>query len=128
MILQRGGVQLSIRAQGSDVGLHGLQLQPRVLLWGLSTGCASFRPHLLLPHGLLHDCKWRSALCCANGLLGGGLLHFGSLLVCREPLLHSMMTTSCPLSALTFVSAVLLISTVFHFSLPVAVVKHCFSF
>jgi len=68
MILQRGGVQLSIRAQGSDVGLHGLQLQPRVLLWGLSTGCASFRPHLLLPHGLLHGCTGRSAPCGAYRL------------------------------------------------------------
>lgn len=39
-----------------------------------------------------------------------GLLHFEPLLGCTELLLHSTMSISCPLSALTFMSAVLLLS------------------
>lgn len=33
-----------------------------LLLRGLSMGCASFSPHPLLCHGILHGCTWRSTL------------------------------------------------------------------
>jgi len=35
---------------------------------GVSMGCASFRPHPLLVHELLHDCTWRSPLLSDHGL------------------------------------------------------------
>ena len=34
--------------------LHGLQLHPGATPVGASMGCASFMPHPLLPHGVLH--------------------------------------------------------------------------
>ena len=38
-------------------------------------GCASFRPHPLLHHRLLHGCTWRSAPHGAHWLQGYSLLH-----------------------------------------------------
>ena len=84
--------------------LSGLQLQPRVLLQGLSVGCASFRSHPLLPCGLLHGFTRRSAPRGTHGLRGDRLFFHGPLLGCRELLLCAW-STSCPLPALTLVPA-----------------------
>ena len=98
--------------------------QAAVLAWGcfcrVSMGCASFRPHPLLPHGLLHGCTWRSALCGAHGLQGDSLFLHGPPLGCKELLLHAWWN-SCPLSALTLVSAGPF--HIFHSSLSAAVAQ-----
>lgn len=50
------------------------------LLWGISTGCSSFRPHPLLHDGLLHGCMRRSAPCGTHGLQRDSLHHHSPLL------------------------------------------------
>lgn len=67
----------------------GLQLQPRLLLQGLSTGYVSFRSHSLLLHWLLHGSMWRSALCGVCGLQRDSLLYCRPLLGFRDLLLHA---------------------------------------
>lgn len=70
----------------------------------VSTGCASFRPHPLLHHGLLHGWTGRSAQCGVHGLQGDSLLLHGPLLDFRGVLLWAW-STSWPTSALTLVAA-----------------------
>lgn len=67
-----------------------------------SRGCASCRPYLLLPHGLLQGCIWKFALYSACWLQEKSLLLCGSLLGCRELLLNAW-SISFPPSALTLV-------------------------
>ena len=80
---------------------HGWQLWPGL---EIPTGCASFRPHPLLPLRLLCGFTGRSAPCSAHGLQGDGLLFCGPLLRCRNLLLCAW-SSSCPPSALTLVPA-----------------------
>jgi len=102
--------------------LHGLQLWPGVLLWGLSMGCTSFRTHPLL----LHGCKWRSlhvALMGAGGQpdtlwASPGLQ--GASALCLEYLL--------PSSALTLMTSVLFLSTFSHSFLSAVVAQQMFPF
>lgn len=93
--------------------LHRLQLWPEAAPAGISMGCSSFRPHPLLPHGLLHGCRWRSALPGAYRLQGDSLLH-------HVPLLEHL------LSFCTVLSANMVASITFLTSLSAAVAQQCF--
>jgi len=55
-----------------------------LLLWGLSMGCASSRPLLLLQCRLFYNCTGRSAPCGTCGLQRDSLLHHGPPLDCRK--------------------------------------------
>lgn len=83
-----------------------------------------FGPHPLLHCAHVHDCTWRSALRCAHRpapLWASPGLYRASAPFYNEHLVPSFCTDLhvCSAASLSLVS---------HFSLPVAVVKSCFSF
>jgi len=84
---------------------------------GTLWAAASFRPHLLLHHGLLHGCMWRSAAHGAHGLQSHRLLHHWPLLGCREIQLHAW-SISCPNSVQTLAPERLLQSLLHFHSTP----------